>query len=217
MCNRYSLLYHEICDCCLDEIMALAFPLEHSSVCPVCHKPQMHDQSVCLHTQSNPTVIHLFPYTQQCKQLIIRFKKVGIKRLAHTIAYLMESSLAYITRDYGNPVLVPVPCSKSSRALHGWDHMELVASSCEKNFGIPVVKMLQKEGRSVQKELDRSQRMESARHSFNVVKNFHLPEKRDVIVVLDDVSTTGATIRSCVEIVEQTIALPVVGLCITMD
>jgi predicted amidophosphoribosyltransferase len=95
--------------------------------------------------------------------------------------------------------------------------MELVASSCEKNFGIPVVRMLQKEGRSVQKELDRSQRMESARHSFNVVKNFHLPEKRDVIVVLDDVSTTGATIRSCVEIVEQTIALPVVGLCITMD
>lgn len=162
-------------------------------------------------------IIRIYYYAQECKNLILRFKMGGVKRLSETMAHIMEPSLSYIDDRFGTIVLVPVPCSHRHQALFGWDHMMEVARRCTKLYGYRTLPLLKRVGKSIQKELDREQRMNAAEKAFCVIPGQTLPTGIDTIVVIDDVTTTGATIETCIQVLEQSFTIPIIGLCIAMD
>ncbi|MGI5909559.1 MAG: ComF family protein [Sphaerochaetaceae bacterium] len=144
------------------------------------------------------------PYRGDGKTLLVAYKFHGRKGLAQVVAALFEKELKSI---YGTAplCLIPVPSSLANRKRRGWDQMELVCFALAKNEGWFVVPALERqEGGTEQKTLTRGQRLAQARLGFRVgsegirgLRSVALRSYGVRFIVVDDVCTTGATLRAC--------------------
>ncbi len=136
-------------------------------------------------------------YSGCVRQTIHRFKFHGVTSLKHDIARdmsrLYSSSLAHYAPDF----VVPVPSSRFRKLLHGYSHTELLAKTFSENTGVPLEKnlLVKIKNTAAQHTLSAEQRKVNLKDSFSV------PEKKrklldgKKVLILDDVSTTGSTLR----------------------
>ena len=100
-----------------------------------------------------------------------------------------------ITQHYDTlpDVLVPVPMYSSDKRKKGYSHTEKICAELSELTGIPVVKAVEKVRRTKeQKSLKRKDRLDNLKGSFALSDAEALCGKH--ILVVDDVSTTGATL-----------------------
>ncbi|MEZ6235377.1 MAG: hypothetical protein R3B68_14415 [Phycisphaerales bacterium] len=91
--------------------------------------------------------------------------------------------------------IVPIPMSFRRRWARGIDHTLAIARGVRAVTGATIVRPLARRHRAPQVGLPRSRREANARGSFIAVGDRPLSAFR-VVVVLDDVRTTGATLRA---------------------
>lgn len=134
-------------------------------------------------------------------RIIRAYKDAGERRLAPLIAELMldaaEHAETTAPQRYGGLLsqadfIVFVPATAAAFARRGFDHMEAIAREFSQLSGVPVLDALCKYGRSDQRVLGRAARAEHARGAYEVVE----PVRGMRLLLLDDVITTGATIRA---------------------
>ncbi|MEM9863054.1 MAG: phosphoribosyltransferase family protein, partial [Myxococcota bacterium] len=96
-------------------------------------------------------------------------------------------------------MVVPVPPSAARRRDVGFDWMAMLAEPLASELGVPLVRdaLMRREGRRRQAVLGRNARLVNMDGAFDV-----RPVKGRVLVV-DDVRTTGATLRAAKEVLEQ--------------
>jgi len=123
-------------------------------------------------------------------QIVHALKYDGRRSLAVPLAALM--------RERGTDVLagataaVPVPLHPSRQRARGFNQ----AADLAKHLGLPVVRALRRtRPTAVQAELPAAQRHLNVTGAFTVTRQAR--DLRGVIVVVDDVSTTGATLDAC--------------------
>jgi competence protein ComFC len=138
----------------------------------------------------------------------------GVVRAAlHQLKYAGETRLAIplgaaIARRWaragaGGDVLVPVPVHADRARRRGYDQAELIARSATRALGLPCAPILER-GRATiaQFDLDRAERAVNVRGAFRLVAPpAGLAPARPLagrwIVLVDDVTTTGATLSEC--------------------
>jgi ComF family protein len=106
-----------------------------------------------------------------------------------------------------------VPRSKSGIKRHGYDQSLAAAEAISKKFGVPLLHLLENKGDGEQKLLSRNQRMKNIRSRF-ALKNIP-SEKYKKILLVDDISTTGATVGACAALLREEAASSVVKLVIS--
>lgn len=215
LCHNFHELYNYICPLCRAAVEALLYQGEN---CALCGQPLLHKDSICLCDQTGPFIQRIAVYAKDMQHLMLRYKKTGVKRLGYFLANLITH---YVPEDL-HLVIVPVPCSRSSRKTRGWDQMAYIAKIIGRTTDHTVCKLLERTGNSEQKGLSRSQRLaEAPRSYFLNERQWHLHAQKieacHAIVVIDDVMTTGSTLRTCIAKIEEVIAKPIVGLCLAMD
>lgn len=130
------------------------------------------------------------------RDAIHAFKYRGERRLAPTLGRAMAERWRRSGR--GGELLVPVPVHASRRRERGFDQAEDLASALAEDLGLPWAPALERRTRTVaQHSLGRAERAANLGGAF-VVRPRHrgLVLGRWVILV-DDVSTTGATLTEC--------------------
>jgi predicted amidophosphoribosyltransferase len=90
-------------------------------------------------------------------------------------------------------VLVPIPMSWTSRMKRGIDHTLVLARAASRETNVPVVRALRRRHGPTQLDVPPSRRAENVRGVFRCRAIGGSPR---VIVLLDDVRTTGATLTS---------------------
>ncbi len=127
------------------------------------------------------------------RQLVHRFKYQSDTALAKTLGnFASERLLASGIRP---DIIVPVPLHWISHILRGYNQSELLASFISRRTGIPVSSALRRrKWTRRQANLGRSERRENIIRAFSV-KGIGIFEKRSILII-DDVITTGATLRS---------------------
>lgn len=139
----------------------------------------------------------VFEYAGPAATLVKHLKYANQSYLAEG----MGAFLAYQFYQLKWPVpdlIIPVPLSLTHHFSRGYNQAELIAMALGKIIGSPVKQVLKrKSGDFSQTALDRSQRERLEGSAFFVKKNAAIQDR--TILVIDDVLTTGTTLKRCAE------------------
>jgi len=123
--------------------------------------------------------------------------KGGRRDLAPEFADGLASAGSRLLRP--GRVLVAVPTTRRRRSARGFDQGRLLAAELERSCGLPALALLRAAG-VAQQGRDRSARLEArgrfACESASLVRGL-------AVLLVDDVVTTGATLRDCIATLER--------------
>lgn len=137
-------------------------------------------------------VVAALPFAGRPRDVILGFKYGNRRQLGHHIAGLLVNRLlAAGLRPHDVDVVTWAPTSRKRRRRRGFDQAELVARRVAAQLGVPCRRLLEREGDDLpQTGRDRAARLHGP--TFRAA-----PSAAGLrVLVVDDVVTTGATLRS---------------------
>jgi len=130
-------------------------------------------------------------YDGALRAIVHAFKYGGRRSLAVELGRLMRTRGADVLA--GAEVAVPVPLHRSRRRERGFDQ----AADLARHVGLPVVHALRRlRPTAVQASLPAARRHANVRDAFALERSRVSLDGR-IVVLIDDVSTTGATLEAC--------------------
>ena len=119
------------------------------------------------------------------------------KRSRRMHVYLAELIARSLQDTYIDPsaVLCPVPLHWSRKFQRGFNQAELLARGVGTAKNLSVCNMLRRtRSTGYQAKRGRKERLMAVQNAFKVCRNVTLP---DTVILIDDLSTTGATFDAC--------------------
>jgi ComF family protein len=138
-------------------------------------------------------------YQGPLRSCIHALKYQGNKRLAAPLGTI----LAQAYRLYGMQadLMIPVPLHKTREQERGFNQAQLLAEECARRLTIPLNLQLLERTRptQVQAHLTASERQQNVAGAFECQPEAATKQllERKIIVIVDDVCTTGATLEAC--------------------
>ena len=150
--------------------------------------------------------VAIWPYEDAWQQAILDFKFRNKPWLAEALAAQL---LPVLPEDFD--LLVPVPLHPNRFRERGYNQSALLAKALAEQSGILWQPCLQRvRDTPHQTGLNRSQRLENLEGAFALHKKANIAGKR--IVIVDDVFTTGTTLRQCAKVLHQHGASQILGV-----
>ncbi len=183
-----------LCDACQHETQPVG-----DSICIRCGNP-LTLRGLCQHCRQDPPeplrgIRGVFFYNGPIAQGIRSLKYHNVRPLApilarYLVGYIQERPLAFAG-------LVPVPLHPEKLAARGFNQSELLAAEVSKKLTIPLRSDLVQRIRYTrpQAQLNRHQRLQNVADAFAPVDGVRL--HGETLLLIDDVATTGATLRAC--------------------
>lgn len=176
-----------ICGAVLDS------PLD-GAVCERCWLSIAHgsDAAVPL-TPSLPSTVAIGEYDGTLREIIHALKYDGRRSIAPPLSRMMGACGRALLADAD--LVVPVPLHGRRRRQRGFNQ----AHDLARGLGLPVAAALRRVRQTrPQVELPAADRQTNVKDAFTVRRTWHLPPITErVIVLVDDVTTTGATLDAC--------------------
>lgn len=137
------------------------------------------------------------------RDLIHRFKYSKQVRLRRPLGLMMAGSLAPFVVEASPDLLVPVPLHIKRLRSRGFNQALLLASLLGRQWGVQVSRHNLRRIRwtEPQVELPPDERVKNVRGAFHVSAPSEIAGKR--IMLVDDVYTTGSTVRECAKTLKQ--------------
>jgi ComF family protein len=185
-----------VCDRCWQSILPLTPPL-----CDACGDSLPTWRSVsaspsrCARCRRSSRAVDraraVGPYDGALRAVIHALKYDGRRTLARPVAALMRRRGAEILD--GATCVVPVPLHRSRLRQRGFNQ----AADLARHIGLPVVHALARtRATETQAELPAARRHRNVRGAF-AARRAAAPLAGSIVVLIDDVSTTGATLDAC--------------------
>ncbi|MDS1030575.1 ComF family protein [Bacillota bacterium LX-D] len=138
------------------------------------------------------------PYQGVFKKAVYRLKYSGQTYLAVPMGSLMGDRLREI-QGYAGSIIIPIPLSPRKRAIRGFNQAELLARAVAERTKLPVYTNLLTKIRDTapQAGLKKVDRLTNLQGAFNVPNPE--PLKNKVVILVDDIFTTGSTINEAAQ------------------
>jgi ComF family protein len=187
---------------CADCLNLIEFP--RSPLCPHCGRP-IKDTKTCefCRYERNLDYGRAFSlYIPPADKLIHHLKYRGKTKLAEFFGIGMAGVLK---NDYylkGSDILIPVPLYWWKRLRRTYNQAELLAEVIKKETSIPVVNCLVRvKNTKTQTRLDNIKRQENVKNAFRLKRGYDINNKK--VIIIDDVMTTGSTIKECARVLKE--------------
>lgn len=209
-CGRIIPLAHDFCPCCEENIKFIS-----ENFC--CHCG--HELSRCFCSEDAniklPHIASVYMYSGDIRERIHAMKFRG--RL-HFISPFAKDMANRVRKAYANVNFDGVcftPMTKKAEKERGYNQSRLLAKSLAYNLGVPVTDCLEKV-RSTEKQhtLTGQERKYNLKSSISVRTSAEVKGK--VLLLCDDIKTTGATFYECVNALMSAGAKDVYCICIAL-
>lgn len=135
-------------------------------------------------------------YRGRARSAVLRMKKGGYAYAPEAFAVLMTELASELMGEVD--LVTAVPCTFKRRLEIGFPHAEKLARDIARRSRKPYKTTARVTGeKREQKKLNREQRLENARRSYKIADKEYIKGKN--ILIVDDVSTTGATLSAIAE------------------
>jgi ComF family protein len=176
-----------ICDQCGDPLLAwraVSLPLARCPRCRRSHRLTDRARAIGVYDGALRAVIHALKYE-------------GRRSLARPLGHLMRQRGADVLE--GAACVVPVPLHPSRRRQRGFNQ----AGDLARHLGVPVCSALRRvRATPTQTGLPAARRHRNVRDAFAATRSARALTGA-IVVLIDDVSTTGATLEACARALKQ--------------
>ena len=178
------------------------------SICAKCQKPSpdgLTHKSCHSHLMIDGIIAGV-EYRGIIKKLVYNLKhKPYLKDLARPASNLLyesliqnESAVKYITQ---NTIITSVPQSQEKQTKIGYNPSEEIAKKLSKKLNLPYKRLLKRtRNTKPQPNLKNEEKLKNIKDTF--VLNNHTVT-HPVILIIDDVSTTGRTLKECAKVLKR--------------
>jgi len=191
-----------LCLLCQQELPYLANP--H---CPCCAQPQRKSQQRLCHdcSEQQPPwqqLITCMSYSLECQYLIKQYKFAQQPQLHLLFSQLLIRTIAnkVIQDNYRLPdALIAIPLHKKRLSKRGYNQAQLVAKDLAKQLGIPLLadkQFIRTKHTKAQAQQTAAERRDNMHNAFLVTR----PILAKHVALIDDVFTTGETMKSACQI-----------------
>jgi competence protein ComFC len=155
-------------------------------------------------------------YSGPARACLHALKYDGERRLVGPLAELMAQR--WRRAGIGGDVLVPVPVHAARKRQRGFDQAELLARGVGQLLGLPVASAVQRAARTTaQHQLGRRARAANVGHAFGAVAECEPRMRGAWVVLVDDLTTTGATFAGCARVLYDSGATAVSALALARE
>ena len=162
-------------------------------------KHQDHIPSVCFYSAGSGNV-------PTKTVLTLKYRKSGdlVRFLASELAPRIKELLNSKNISAEECIVTWMPRRRSNLKKYGFDHSERLAMCIANELGIPLVPMFKHRGKAEQKNLDKTLRRQNAESSIILKNRTRINGKKAnvgeavkgrSVIIIDDIITTGATLR----------------------
>lgn len=198
----FSSAWDQMCKTCQGQIRPILF-----SGCSICGRVEKcGDLEVCFdcaripstHWVVNRSVVE---YTESIRHLIHNFKYRGNRKLADPLGVWMAE---VFRREFYNKeisIITYVPLARNRLEERGFNQAKVLASRIAKRIKLPLSNLLERNySISSQSKRGRKDRLFSLQNAFHLSAQvtIDLIQNKGILIV-DDVYTTGTTLRACAE------------------
>lgn len=139
-------------------------------------------------------------YTGRAKSAVLRMKSGFYAYSCEAFAVMMTELVGELMQHID--IVTAVPSSRGRKAELGYAQAEKIAKDIALRGRKPFKKVLNvSKDKKEQKRLNRHERKENARKSYKIRDNKYILNK--TILIVDDVSTTGATLSAIAEMLKR--------------
>ena len=192
-------------------------------LCPACRsslRPPGHDRDRFVAPDPGAVVgeacelsIAAFEYEGPVRRALAQLKYNGVRRIAPELANESLGHLRRLLWVTGPAVLVPIPLHVTRQRQRGYNQSRLIALALADRARLPVRDVLERRRpTTVQHRLDRAARLRNLRGAFET--NGPVPK---VVVLVDDILTTTATLETCATVLRGAGARSVYGFAIARE
>lgn len=211
-----------ICDNCFSKISFLEY-----QICGICQKGSIDSLThpKCKTPYSIDGIISSISYKGIVKRLLYQFKykpflsdlKVPLSKLFYEGLIQQEAVIKFVSRD--NVLVTAVPLHVSRERKRGYNQSELLGKELAKRLDITYMSSILDRLKQTkpQFELTKEQRKENLKGAFALNSRFKQKIKGKQIILVDDITTTGATLRECGKVLKQSGAGKVLGVTLAHE
>jgi competence protein ComFC len=194
--------------------------LEHQR-CIVCQKqtPFGLTHSGCQTPNGADGLISFYNYRdEKVSQIIIagkyKFVKDSYKTLGQMIAKRLENEHDHLL--YESYSLVPIPLHSSRLRWRGFNQAEILCQALSTELNMPVMEpLIRHKTTKTQKDLKRAERLKNLQDAFKLKPGADVHSKN--LILVDDVTTTGATLQEAAKVLKRNGASKVICLTVARD
>ncbi|MDR1196697.1 MAG: hypothetical protein LBL08_00220 [Candidatus Nomurabacteria bacterium] len=194
LCKGCGVVGSGLCECCKNDITS-----EKWGNCLLCNGFST-TSNLCRNCRKNRLFADIFVVGESSgalKNLVYDFKFNSERGHARVLAELLDETLPILPNEV---VVVPIPTIPKHIRQRGFGHTELVAKKLASLRGLKYAQnILIRADNSVQHGLKAKQRFMAAAKTFKIHRTKNLPEK---ILLVDDVYTTGATVKAAAKLLK---------------
>lgn len=221
-CVRCSKSGAFICDDCFAGISFLEF-----QICSVCQKGSIDGLThpKCKTALSLDGLLSAISYKGVVKKLLYQFKyppylsslKVELGKLFYE-GLIQQELFARFTEN-PSVIIVAVPLHASRLRKRGYNQSELLAKELSAKTGISYSSnLLVRSAITIpQFRLKKDQRKKNMLGAFSINPKVKNVAKRKVVVLVDDIVTTGATLKECAKVLKKGGAVKVLGVTLAHE
>ena len=135
-------------------------------------------------------IYYVWDYNKEFKKLIFSYKYNRKKIMAKLIAELIKDEFYYVLKREKIDIVVSVPVSRKRKNERGYNQVDEILNCLKVNY-VQIERV--KNTKKMAEILDEEERNKNIKGAFRISGNVDFRGKN--ILVLDDIVTTGATLR----------------------
>ena len=209
-CGRIIPLAHNFCPHCEENVIAISENF--------CHKCGYEKDSCFCGSEHNPSLAHVaavYMYSGDIRERIHAMKFRGRLHFISPFAKDMANRVRRVYADVNFDGVCFTPMTKKAEKERGYNQSRLLAKGIAYNLCIPVNDCLEKvKSTEKQHTLTGQERKANLKGSVSVRTSAEVEGK--VLLLCDDIKTTGATLGECADALMKAGAKDVYCICIAL-
>ena len=137
--------------------------------------------------------LYLYTYNDKIREKIYTFKGCGDIELSSTFLSYYK---AWLKTKFKGYKIAPVPSDENSDKIRGFNHVQEIF----KMLDLPIINCLYKKRNYKQADLTKEVRMKVSENLG--IKNLESLKGKKILLV-DDVCTTGSTLKACIQLIKK--------------